>query len=337
MTRRRLDPKLKKFKAYLLSGNSIASASKEMGIGRTTGYTLSKKLEYLGEIRRIPGTVNPIVWEDGKKPFSGSAGYIEKTEHDYGVVTSDQYGLTSRPEKFVRAHISGAYVTLVETVGERGGRIVDGEGYTIGGWQKDERLIKRTRVHDGFLYGHHEMTKFILYLASEGPKLNIYPRPRQVYYKSATVDGPRAMENQCLEVCRVLERHGWKFATRPALAGVMHYGDIDPRLLGLADPMTDFDGDPVHTDTSPGTPEVEIYGDSPTAQRDIVILSELPDRIVQITNTLAETTHALMQISDGMDYLSKATIQLQQSQTTILEILARDSVPFRAFDGVGYQ
>lgn len=331
MTRQKLDPRLKKFKRILLAGNSIASASKELKIGKSTGYSYAQQLEFLGEIRRIPGTKNPLIYEDAKRPLSGNAGTVESPGNDYGVVQYPETAPLSRPDKMVRAHISGAYVVQVETVGDRGGRIADGQGYTIGGWHKTERLVKKTRVHDGFLYGHHETIKFILYLASEGPKLNIYPRPRPVYYKTATIEGPKAMENQVLEVCRNLERYGWKFRTRPALAGVMHYGDIDPRLLGIADPMHDFDGAAVHTDTSPGYPEIEIYDDHETAQRDIVILSELPDRIIQITDALTETTNALMVISD-------TAALLQENQARIIELVAsgQQQTAYKPFDGVGY-
>lgn len=341
MTTQNLNPKLKKFKAVLLSGNSVASASKELGIGRTTGYEYAKKLEYIGEIRRVGGSTNPVIYEDAKRGGSfGVAGSGENPELYYGVVTESEHpDDLGRPSKLVRVHISGAYVVDVETVGTRGGRIADNRGYTIGGW-KNELMVKGTRTQVGFLYGFNEMTKFRLYLASAGPKLNIYPRPRMIYYKNATAEGPKVLESQCIEICKILEREGWAFNGRPSLSGVIHYGGIDPRLLGLADRSTDWDDAPVHHDTSNGDPEVEIYATNPNAQRDIDILSTLPDRIVQITDTLQETEGALCLTATLMSDMSEAVAKMQRVQAETIAVMSKmigPPVPIRPFEGVGYQ
>lgn len=340
MTTQRLNPRLKKFKAVLLSGNSVASASKELGIGKSTGYEYAKKLEYIGEIRRVGGSTNPVIYEDAKRGGSfGGAGSGENPGIHYGVVTpSGNPEDLARPSKLVRVHISGAYVVDIETVGNRGGRIADSRGYTIGGW-KDEQLTKGTRTQIGFLYGFNEVTKFRLYLASAGPKLNIYPRPRMVYYKDATAEGPRQLEAQCIDICKLLEREGWAFIGRPALSGVIHYGGIDPKLLGLADRSTDWDNSPVHADTSNGDPEVEIYATNPNAQRDIDILSTLPDRIAHITDTLSQIEGALCLTATLMSDLSEATTKMQKVQadtTAIISKMLAPPMPARPFEGVGY-
>lgn len=345
MSKTALPSQLKKFKRLLLTGKSIPAVCQTMKIGKTTGYEFAKKLEYLGEIRRVPGTLSPILYEDAKKGGCfGGAGSVENSERFNPVVESEKTDSAtlselSRPDKLVRAHFAGAWVVRVEEIGERPIRLADGQGYTIGGWKREERITKGTRVHDGFLYGYHEQIKFKLYLASAGPKLNIYPRPRQVYYKTATIDGPRALETQCLEVCRVLERYGWKFDGRPALSGIMHYGDIDPRLLGLTTREHQDDNAPVHSDASGGEPEVEIYGDSPTAQRDIDILSTLPERIVSITSALIATQDALTVISDTMGELMAVTASMQATQAQSMEMFAKaQAMPMTApsFDSRGY-
>lgn len=349
MTMRELNPKLKKFKALLIEGHSCKRASQIMHVSKTTGYEWAQKLEFLGEVRRVPGTLSPILYEDAKRGVdSVHAGTSEKAEPKSGTVNgvvtptetaTEEYAELSRPDKLVRAHISGAYVVKIETVGERPIRLADGQGLTIGGWARQERLVKNTRVHDGFLYGFHEQIKFKLYLAAAGPKLNIYPRPRQVYYKSCTIEGPKLMESQALEVCRVLERYGWAFDGRPALAGVMHYGDIDPRLIGLANRQHQDDNAPVHCDVSNGEPEIEVYADSPTAQRDIDILSTLPERIVSITNALDSNTAALNTISNTMIELTNLSAQLQAIQAQTLGLIAGNGGPaatFSPFDSRGY-
>lgn len=349
MTLRELNPKLKKFKALLLEGHSAKRASQIMKVSKTTGYEWAQKLEFLGEIRRVPETLSPILYEDAKRGVdSVRAGTIQKAEQKSGIVNpvvtraesdAEEYTEMSRPDKLVRAHITGAYVVQVDTVGERPIRLADGQGLTIGGWARQERLVKSTRVHDGFLYGFHEQIKFKLYLAAKGPKLNIYPRPRQVYYKSCTIEGPKLMESQALEVCRVLERYGWSFDGRPALSGVMHYGDIDPRLIGLANRQHQDDNAPVHADVSNGEPEIEIYADSPTAQRDIDILSTLPERIVSITNALDSNTAALSTISNTMIELTNLSAQLQAIQAQTLSLIAGQPAPqtlTTPFDSRGY-
>lgn len=344
MTKHQMPAQLKKFKKLILTGKSIPSVCQLMKIGRTTGYEFAKKLEYLGEIRRVPGTLSPVLYEDAKKGGCfGTAGSEDFSGCiNPGVLPSENEQDapdTGRPDKLVRAHFTGAWIVEVKTVGDRPARLADGQGYTIGGWARQERLVKKTRVHDGFIYGVHEVLKFTLYLASAGPKLNIYPRPRQIYYKNATIEGPRALESQCLDVCRVLERYGWEFSNRPALSGVMHYGDIDPRLLGLAVKGHQDDNAPVHSDASGGEPEVEIYGDSPTAQRDIDILSTLPKRIVSITSALVATQDALSVISDTMAELTATTASIQATQAQMLNIVAKNlaqplAIPF--FDSRGY-
>ena len=345
MSKHKNPQQLAKFKRLLLSGKSIPSVCKLMNIGRTTGYEYATKLEYLGEIRRVPGTVSPVLYEDAKKGGCfGQSGQSEKSERvNPGVLhpesDSEEAKELGRPDKLVRAHFAGAWVVQVAQVGDRPVKLADGQGFTIGGWNREERLVKNTRIHDGFLYGVHEQIKFKLYLASAGPKLNIYPRPRQVYYKNATIEGPRAMEAQCLEVCRVLERYGWTFATRPALSGVMHYGDIDPRLLGLACKTHQDDNAPVHSDASGGTPEIEVYADSPTAQRDIDILSTLPERIVSITSALLATQDALSLISDTTAELSNALVGIQAVQAQTMELFTKNlasQYATPAFDSRGY-
>lgn len=336
MTLKELNPKLKKFKALLVEGHSCKRASQIMKISKSTGYEWAQKLEFVGEIRRVPGTLSPILYEDAKRGVDPvHAGTDAKAEPKNGIVNgvvtptetaTEEYAELSRPDKLVRAHISGAYVAKVATVGDRPIRLADGQGLTIGGFARQERLVKSTRVHDGFLYGYHEQIKFKLYLAAAGPKLNIYPRPRQVYYKNCTIEGPKLMESQALEVCRVLERYNWTFDGRPALAGVMHYGDIDPRLMGLANRQHQDDNAPVHCDTSNGNPEIEVYADSPTAQRDIDILSTLPERIVSITNALDSTTAALNTISNAMLDLTNLSAQLQAVQTQTLNLIVKQQV-----------
>lgn len=345
MTKKGLPAQLRKFKRILLTGKSVPTVCQLMKIGRTTGYEYTKKLEYLGEIRRVAGTLSPVLYEDAKK--RGCFGYAGSPEISERFCPADELEKSdlsapnelTRSDKFVRAHFAGAWVVSVDKIGDRPTRLEDGQGYTIGGFAPKERLIKKTTVHDGHIMGYHEIIKFTLYLANKGPKLTIFPNPRQVYYENATIEGPRALERQCLEVCRILERNGWKFSSRPALRGEMHYGDIEPMLLAHANPDHHDDNAPVHTDASNGEPEVEIYGDSPTAQRDIDILSTLPERIVSITSALVATQSALTVISDTMGQLVNATANIQAIQAQTIEMYAKaQAMPMvgPSFDSRGY-
>ncbi len=179
MTHRRLTKEERRVKNLLLNGNSCNKVSNLMGQNRRRTKRIVNRLVYYGEIRAIPGTRNPVIYEDPNHdrfypPMGDSEGIntpITRGVLDFEDPVSPQHGLdrdlehllelatrphaypdadtefqgfgvsiaAECPDGYVEAHISGGQVKL--EVIRRGDLddLKDSKGFTIGYWSEKGR------------------------------------------------------------------------------------------------------------------------------------------------------------------------------------------------------
>lgn len=325
--RKSLTAKDRELKKRVLAGQSVKDIASAMKLAERTIYTNIEKLVYLGELRPIPGTKSPRIFEDGKTTqicnLSEPSGHTSKD----ALCTPRTTGGVRPQGKTVRAHITGAYVVRVIQAGELD-RLADFDGYTIGGFFEPYQIGKNhiTTVYPGYVSVNNESVKIHAYFNTETRQpstLNIYPTPKNLYYKHAKAMAKEEFTTQALLVMKILINHGWKFDGNPSHNGVIHYGSIRPELLQYADRTQEEVGQAVHSDTSHGEPEIEIYDDSPTAQADLIILSELPERLRAMESTLFMATSSIEQLGTNQAQIVNVLAQLQTTQVTIMELLTK--------------
>lgn len=333
----------RKVKSLILKGNSIASVSKLLGCSWGKVNSALCRLEGVGEIKRIPGTRSPVVFEDGcldnpkytlaSPENENSASTTHPTTRGAGTMDTNgglipqsddmdkKGGILPRkgsenpcPGKLVGAHISGTYTMRIVKAGSMPETIRDINGYTIGWWDREPVKWGAIYYWRGSIRYEGDDIHFKAHQNGKGEFTTfcVTPQRRPVYYKTCTIVGPQEMEKQVALVRQILMDLGWEF-DKSALSGVMHYGDINPSLLQYARPtmQNDFKGNPVHADCSHGNPEVEVYGDSPTAQEDIDLLNELPYRIKALEDGLTR----LMAVSEKLLEMNNQILMITECQS----------------------
>lgn len=351
LAKKDITPQLRKTKRLVLSGLTGERLAKALGVAPRTAHGYVKRLVLMGELIDITGDPNstPRIYDDAKKrvTFMHTPSTPETPiKERVGVGTTPKCASLNEDPKVMRFHCTGCYDVVIETLGEHSGRIADGQGYTIGGWSEITSCNSSMRQYGRLRLPEGDDLKFILYLAKAGPKLTIYPQPRDVYYKTANSEGPRALWTQVYSLLNILtERYGWIFGQviyKGTNHGAMLTGAIDP-LLKYMDLSKDSPQARYHIDTSKGTPELEVYYDSPTAQEDANLIFELPDRLNNLELSLSKAYRVLDTLRDGVDKLTVLTAKLIEAQANITNFLAKSletnnntTYQTTPFDGRGY-
>lgn len=346
LAKKDITPQLRKTKRLVLSGLSGKRLAKQLGVSVRTAHGYVKRLVLMGELIDITGDPHstPRIYGDGKErvTFSSLASNpetpIKKTE---GVGTTPNSAIKGESEKALRFHCTGCYDVAVRTLGEHSGRIPDARGLTVGGWSDITSCNGSIRQYGRLRLPEGDDLKFTLYLVKDAPKLTVYPQPRDVYYKTASNEGPRALWAQVYSLLDLLKGLGWEFGQviyKGTNHGAMLTGAIDP-LLKYLDLNNDSPQSRYHVDMSKGTPELEIYFDSPTAQDDVNLVYELPDRLNSLEKSLSAVYGALSTITLNMEKLATITAQLASTQANLTNILTKnlnETYQARPFDGRGY-
>lgn len=258
---------------------------------------------------------------DGNGSFSTQSEGVDKK----GTILPRRGSENPNPGKLVGAHISGSYTMPITKVGQMPETIRDPNGFTIGWWDKNPVKWGAILYFRGAIRFEGDDIHFKVHQNSKGEftTMCVTPQRRPVYYKTCTITGPQEMEKQVALVRQILIDLGWGFG-QSSLSGVMHYGDINPALLQYANPAmkTDFEKNPVHADCSHGNPEVEIYGDSPQAQENIDILSELPYRIKALEDGLTR----LMAVSERLLEMNSQLLAITECQSQSIMGLSERSL-----------
>ena len=337
MANKDLWPILRKTKAYVLDGLRGKRLAHVLGVSERTAQGYIQRLVLMGELVDItsPPNSTPRIYDDAKKrvqfcaPPSNTEDAVKKR---VGVVSTPDPATCPPEDKAIRFHCTGAYICMVQTLGAHTGRISDDRGLTVGGWSEPVNCNGSIRQYGTLRLPEGDDLKFTLYLAKAGPKLTVTPQPRDVYYKTANNEGPRALWGQVYSLLNLLiEVHGWQFGQilyKGTNHGAVLSGVIDP-LLKFMELGHDSDNAPYHIDTSTGTPELEVYYDHDGAQDDANLIFELPQRLESIQASL-------IGICKSVDHLAHITTQLANAQANITQILTNNTYTAQPFDGSGY-
>lgn len=326
MTGHTLTETEQKIKKLVLKGVSRKDIARQTEKGVRTIYNTIEKLERLGHLIPIPGTKSPRAYEDGFSELSLKVCSVSGSEKN---CTPNSPPINPpiaphpfvMPSKTVRVHFAGAFSVSINSEG-RFGRITDDLGYTIGGWIDQYELKGGTEVYKGYIRisgGHISLQ----YFRSKSGKrtMNIAPAERNVYYKHAVKDGEQAIVEQVSKAVQILRRHGWGFIGNPSPNGDLHYGTINEDLLPYVDWKEPKSDDGVFADKSHGHPEIETTARNPNAQADIITLAELPLRLQMMEQFCLLATQTLEQLQCNQDSTARILASIQQSQTTILELM----------------
>lgn len=333
MTIQNLKPHLLRTKKLVLSGLTPDQISKKLGVSKRTVFNYLNQLVYLGELVIIgPENSTPRVYEDARRPeYPYNYNPTDsQTDNDPDTAPTDFKRVVpstadsenfSPHDKMVRFHCTGAWVALIDVMGDHGGVIRDKDGYTIGEWSQVHNSNGSKRQYGQIRLYPNEQLHFTLYLAKAGPKLTVTPNPRYVYYRGSDITGPRALAEQVYKLMDVLTSlYGWRFVGIDNKS-IEHYAIDNADLayiLKLADNKKDPDNARVHVDTSNGTPEIEFYNDHPGAYDDMVNIYDLPKWIDNVNASLLAIRGTLTLVTDNIGQLSNISAQIIKQQADSL-------------------
>lgn len=326
MTSQDLTPDEQIIKELILKGTPRKEIARHLGKGTRTIYNTIEKLERIGHLIHIPGTRSPKAYEDGFTTLSLRYCNLAGSDENGTLNTPPIEGgigplpFVTQPAKTVRVHFAGAFSVGV-TVEGNFGRISDDRGFTIGGWFGSHTLKGGTPVRHGYIRIDGGQIDFHYYQGKNARTMNVYPAERNVYYKRATTDGESAIAEQVSKALGILNKHGWGFDGNASPNGDLHFGTINEDLI----PFVNFDEpkqtDKVFCDRSHGHPEIETTARNPNAQNDIDCLAELPMRLRMMEHFCLTASDMLEQLQSNQDSTVRILARIQESQTTILELM----------------
>lgn len=326
MTSTDLTPDELSVKEMVLKGVPRKEIARQLGKGERTIYNTIEKLERIGHLIHIPGTRSPKAYNDGISTLSlnslQTAGYSKNGNPNSPPIEEviAPHPFVTKPKRTVRVHFAGAFSVGV-TVEGNFGRIADDRGFTIGGWMGTHELKGGTTVYHAYIRIDGGEITVQYFKGKNARTLNIYPAERNVYYKHVTKDGESAIAEQVSRTMAVLRKHGWGFDGNASPNGDLHYGDLAPELLPYVNFDAPKDTGKVFCDRSHGKPEIEVTARNPNAQNDIDELSELPMRLRMMEHFCLTASDMLEQLQSNQDATVRILARIQESQTTILELM----------------
>lgn len=313
-------------KRLVLKGTPRKEIARQTNKGDRTVYNIIEKLERIGHLIHIPGTRSPKAYEDGIATLSlsvcNSSGSSKSCKPNSPPIEEGIAPLPFvMPTKTVRVHFSGAFTVSINVEGKFG-RISDDRGFTIGGWTDSHKLKGDTEVYQGYIRIDGGQISLQYFKSKSGKRtMNIAPAERNIYYRHAVKDGEQAIVEQVSKAVIILRKHGWGFIGNPSPNGDLHYGTINEDLLPYVDWKEPKSDDGVFADKSNGHPEIETTARNPNAQSDIIALAELPLRLQMMEQFCLSATSMLEQLQSNQDSTTRILASIQQSQTTILELM----------------
>lgn len=288
MTHPRLRKEESDVKKWLLSGYSATAVSKRTGYSRSRVSKIINRLIHYGEIRRVPGTTNPVIYEEPfpeetfplkgeESPGSDNMGSVsdltgppeapEAAEEVPSVVQRTDLKLVRMtgistdkvcPDGYVEAHMTGCINMQVVTVG--GFNVIrDPSGCTAGFWT-DPKPMRGSVAHGGEVRIFNQTVKWQYREGNKGSKTfqlfpgRIFLDPKQ--YKSEE-EAKDVFIDRATFVASLLARDGWQLRN-PQIRGEFEYAIRDHPLVGLMTKGSIPSGSDIVIDTSKGVPEAEM-------------------------------------------------------------------------------
>ena len=305
MTPRPLTDLERRIRALLLDGQSRSRVAAIMGISYGSVRVVSDRLEYLGYIRRIPGTLSPILYYD-----AGGASSPELQQANVPYVTGQRTTLdpeASPDPSMSRVHLAGSYVCEVlhegtaESIRDRAGRL-------LGHWRADTVEMRGRIDRYGDLMIDQSKVTICLRKGQRTTTMAIWPGEIWISGPDAYNRGAQLLADRATLVSELLRLNGWRLSS-PELRGVVHAAHVDSPLLPHMDRRTIDDDAPIQPDTSAGHCEVEAFNNE-----DNNILSYLPDHI----RGLHARAKGIEELLASMVRIQEYQAQLTASQMPVL-------------------
>lgn len=297
MTPRPLTDMERRIRALLLDGQSRSRVAAIMGVSYGSVRAVSDRLEYLGYIRRVPGTLSPILYYD-----AGGASSPELQQPNVPYVTGQRTTLdpeASPDPSLSRVHLAGSYVCEVLHEGTADS-IRDRAGRLLGHWRADAVEMRGRIDRYGDLMIDQSKVTICLRKGQRTTTLAIWPGETWISGPDAYNRGAQLLADRATLVSELLRLNKWRLGT-PELRGVVHAAHVDSPLLPHMDRRTIDDDAPIQPDTSGGKCEVEAFNNE-----DNNILAYLPDHI-----------RGLHARAKGIEELLASLVRIQEYQAQL--------------------
>lgn len=246
-----------------------------------------------------------------------------------GFVCHPSVDKSKVPPTFVRAHMHGQYLVRILKVGVVPSTYRVPNTEIVGGWTS--RLMGQAK--NRCYYGHmkfpedRDKYKFHSMADKEGhlSNLSVYVHPRFIYYKGNAGTASVEFSEQVKDVLRVLEQYGWEFGeVIPKGTYSMGYNN---RAYAEQMPKNhvEKDTDVVKFDSSPGSSdkgctEAEIYHDGELSERQMDVLVEHPQRIMDLEARADSQSERITVLDHKLDKLidvAEKNVQLTELTMTV--------------------
>lgn len=350
MTHPKLNSRERKVKALLLSGHSRHAIASKLRISKSTVYDIVANLEHYGEVRAIPGTKNPVVYEDpsprpiippteGCTDESGNDGRAVQKNGPSGncddlpdIDLRGVYVGPKCPDGYVTAHMSGGIRFMKVRKTGTYEPIRDVHGSIVGIWDPEKpTAMKGNRVRSAkiTIFGSEMTLQFRI--GSKGGTVftvnpgRIYLDPRMF---ESQEEAKAVFIDRALYIAGLLRSNGWQL-TDPVIRGMFDYAIPQSPLVAHLPKGTDFGGSDIFVDTSPGEPEAEMSESAGLSDWEKVqIFANIPSEIQSLRARASHTEDGVESVSrvvvshqtrlDELDSVMSRVIDVQEKQTTAL-------------------
>ncbi len=354
MSHRRMTKIERQVKGLILQGNSRSAVARQLAITRSRVNKIVGRLVHYGELRAIPGTQSPVIYEDPNYcrilPPTGVT--PEKSSNTTRLSDSDpsddadarpiQHVLDSTgistdrecPDGYVEAHLNGGIRFTVDRQGDLED-IHDRQGLTIGYWSTRDNVkgAQGTFILDlrlwnqvitaQFRIGNAGNMMFMLYPS------RLYLDPSKFRNQDEAGD---AFIDRANYISDLLTEHGWQIHS-PQIRGTLEYAIRDHPLMEFLPQGQVPPGSDVFIDTSKGVPEVEMK--DITDWEKVRIWANAPSEILNLNRKVesaeirsqqmeAQLQSALDRLAMSDAILDKLT-EITQKQEQIIESLVNNT------------
>jgi hypothetical protein len=308
-------------KAKVLAGHSRNKVARSMGLAPTTVRRIVNRLVALNELRPVPGTANPVTYEDPRNPAGFEVRPASgKTVQNATYVINQRIPFEDHGPEEVRVHLKGFIRFVVHHVGDHN-TVRDAQETVMADW--DGTTYPKGRIdRQGTLSAFGYLFKFEHRSGNKGSEtLAFWPQDVWVHEK----DKPQGVEillDRARYLAQLLKPHNWVFSD-PEIRGRIHYARNNPAMVELYQKITPSDDAEAETDTSPDVPEFETFD-----EKDDDLLNHLPSNIYAIKADISriDKEEAELRASNRalrMEILRVENFLLERDLTT-KEILLRN-------------
>ena len=346
MTHPRLTREENKVKRLLLSGRSKSAVAREAGMSRSKVDKIVSHLEHFGVIRAVPGTKNPIIYEDPYNvlPFPPTGGTPLENDNtttvsesaappssspvlDVDLKTVNVTGISTDkvcPDGYVEAHIKGGIRFDIRKVGSFD-TIRDPAGYTIGYWS-DPKPIKGSMVYGGEIRVFNQAITWQYREGNKGGRLfMLYPSrifldPKQFKSEDEAKD---VFLDRANFIAALFARQGWKLVN-PQFKGDFEYAIRDHPIIGQVRKGEIPSGSDISIDTSYGDPEAEMKHIDHWEK--VQIFANYPSEIFHNRRLIQSQGEKIAQLDANTEDSRERIAQLETAVGELLDVIQKQQL-----------